>query len=126
VSRPDPAFLADLHRQLAQDQAREDRAVGIFRAIAADTDLHTMKVVISKLAEDYLSRTGATEDYHDRLHELEDIRGVLVQALRHASSALNAHRESAPACEVNDCGSPARPCQCGAAHCPDHPHVEEP
>lgn len=27
-----------------------------------------------------------------------------------------------PLCEVSDCWEPAVPCECGAAHCADHPH----
>ena len=30
----------------------------------------------------------------------------------------------APLCEVDDCPAPAEPCPCGAAHCPNHPHVD--
>lgn len=28
-----------------------------------------------------------------------------------------------PLCEVNDCDKDATPCECGNAHCADHPHV---
>lgn len=35
------------------------------------------------------------------------------------------HRPGPAPCEVDDCDNPAVPCECGAAHCPGHPHERE-
>ncbi len=40
------------------------------------------------------------------------------------TSWAEGHMPSRP-CEVDDCDNPAVPCECGAAHCPDHPHEGE-
>ena len=43
-----------------------------------------------------------------------------LQAAQERGNAMFPHP-----CEVEGCDRPATPCQCGAAHCADHPHIDE-